>query len=415
MGERIRRQNLKKQRELIETLENHVKVLERQKTAAENMASLAEGKFHAKSRELENVKENRKSDNSWLKFVYRSMQSESKKDFKLSVIHNKEQFTPGTMSRLRESSGVNFSQIPIPVDIRLSALAKKVGEFALLNSSEIPDMRANKSVFSQSKIPNKRFSHHHLTVLHTQYEIDNPDFPVSYSGFCKHWPSYIIKPKASDFTSCHCQICDNAGSKCASLQSAGLLDDGLEVFEAIKMAEEGDSEFWDNLNVKLAEIKTGPKKANKIIFSQWEKVEKQVGEERSNFNKENGRKGKNTVDKKLLKSSRVDHLVEKCQKDFAELRDHLHRSKTIKIEIAKEKEKVLNDSTGKTALVWVDWSQSLEMHQVEEVQSAFFGCASISLQSGYIFHNSYSAGFGSFSECKGHKVLRITRLFKVLY
>ena len=97
------------------------------------------------------------------------MSKSLKKDFKLAVQVQKENFAPGTLSRLRIRSGINFSIIPTPTEFRLNPLAHKVQDFSLLNSSEIPDMKANKSVFSSSKVPNTRFANHHLTVLHSQY------------------------------------------------------------------------------------------------------------------------------------------------------------------------------------------------------------------------------------------------------
>jgi hypothetical protein len=224
VGEKIRRRNQKDKNELLEILQKQLMESEKEKCEAMVKAKIAEQKLANKSAEVEDMKEKRKSDNSWLKDVYRSLTSESKRDFKCSVQFNKKGFVPGTLGRLRDCTGVNFSQIPTPTNPALSALAKKVEEFSILNSSEIPDMKANKSVFSSSNAPNKRFANHHLTVLHSQFDIDHPDLTVSYSQFCHYWPSYIIKPKASDFTSCHCQICDNAGSKFTCLLKEELID-----------------------------------------------------------------------------------------------------------------------------------------------------------------------------------------------
>ena len=93
-----------------------------------------------------------------------------------------------------------------------------------------------------------------------------------------------------------------------------------------------------------------------------------------------------------------------CQDGFSILKSHLKRNQVIKASIAAKKEELLEDETETSALVWVNWSQGMEVRQYREIQSAWFGASSLSLQSGYIFRRNRSQGFGSFAEGADHKV-----------
>jgi hypothetical protein len=266
-------------------------------------------------------------------------------------------------------------------------------------------MKANKSALSKSVVPNKRYGHHHLSVLHTQYTIDFPDPPCSYPTFCRLWPSNVIKPTSANFSSCHCTSCENSASLERCLKKHNLITSDVDLFEAIKVKEEGCSEQMQTLMEEVAKCKNSDRKEEVVVYSVWEKVEKEIHEDEDTFDKENARKrANNKVDRKIQKSIKVEKLAEMCEQQFTELEAHLHRNKVIKQKIQAEKEKIMGDVTGRSAMCWVDWSQSLEMHQVREVQSAWFGVGNLSLQSGYLFHNTHSRGFGSFAKDSDKKV-----------
>ena len=177
------------------------------------------------------------------------------------------------------------------------------------------------------------------------------------------------------------------------------------MFIAIKMFEEGDAETWEELLKTIENIELGDRKDEMVTYVQWEMVVKEVLEDEDNFNKENGKKRPAKKEpKKRLKSIKVKDLAKRCAEGFNDLKDHLHRNRVMKAAIAGKKEAVLEDQSETSALVWVDWSQGMVLRQDREIQNAWFGASSLSLQSGFIFRKNRSQGFGSFSEGADHKV-----------
>ena len=250
----------------------------------------AVGRLILQERKFEELKQQRLNDNTWLKFVYRDLPPDVAKEFKKAVVNNRNHFQPGTVTRLRKATGVNFSQVPVPKTLQQTEREAAVKEFAILNSSEIPDMKANKSEISSKKTPNKRFALHYLTVLHDQFNLDYPHLQCSYSTFSRIWPNFIIKPGPGDFSSCHCTTCENNSLLMASLLKLNLAEESQDVFIAIKMFEEGDAETWEELLKTLENIELCDRKDELVTYVQWEMVVKEVLEDEDNYNKENGKK-----------------------------------------------------------------------------------------------------------------------------
>ena len=324
------------------------------------------------------------------------------KKFKLAVFHNKDKLPEGTLSRLRRSTGVNFSKPPAEHNFQIPSVAEKIREFAMLNSSEMPDLRSNPGV-NKSK-PDTRFAIHYLTVLHIQYQVDYPEDKVSYRTFCRWWPSNIVKPDLKSRTTCHCRPCENSAMKLDALKKFGLISKSSNIFLALKMERDGDPELLETLLEELKLVKGSDRKEEIVTYSVWEDVEKEMGEEeRSVRNGKGIKSGKKKVPEKRTKSIKVINLVSKCEIEFSELKDHLIRNNVIKIAIGEKRKEVINDVEAKSALLQVDWSENLTVVPSREIQTAFFERKSFSLHSGYAYMYNRSFGFGALAEGSNHK------------
>ena len=52
------------------------------------------------------------------------------------------------------------------------------------------------------------------------------------------------------------------------LLNAQLIDASLEVFDAIKLAQNGNDQIWDRLMEKLKDVQIGRRKDERVVFSQ---------------------------------------------------------------------------------------------------------------------------------------------------
>ena len=216
MGDKIKRKNHeRKNQELFEVRG------ELQKCKAELMDSKVDREVLMRKVDLLEANKLRSKidqdkDEGWIQTVLSDMPKDARKAFKLSVFANKKEFQPGRVSKLRKATGINFSRPPADASSKLPELAVKIREFAHLNSNEVPDMKAN--AFKGDK-PSLRTAIHHLTVLHFTFNVDHPIHQCSYTTFCRHWPANIIKPTLRDYTSCHCQTCENSSMMMGSPSS----------------------------------------------------------------------------------------------------------------------------------------------------------------------------------------------------
>ena len=249
VGERLRKLNHEKVKSELEeekkAKEEISKVLKTKELELQNETLgriKAETKLRLLQNQIDEKERQRQKDDKWIQHVYRDLPPEASKLFKLAVVNNRNNFEPGTLTRLRKASGVNFSQVPVPKTFQQTERAAAIRQFAILNSSEIPDMKANHSEISNKKVPNKRFAIHYLTVLHDQFNIDHPSLACSYSTFAQLWPSFVIKPRPGDFSSCHCTTCENNSLLMAALVKWELAEESQDVFMAIKMEKDENGE-----------------------------------------------------------------------------------------------------------------------------------------------------------------------------
>ena len=84
-----------------------------------------------------------KQNDLWLQSTFKYCSTETKRNFKVSyqIAANAGEIEKGTTSRLLRNTGINFSKQFFEKNDEKSALKKKVDEFAIENSSEMPDMR----------------------------------------------------------------------------------------------------------------------------------------------------------------------------------------------------------------------------------------------------------------------------------
>ena len=164
-------------------------------------------------REEENrnrMKKQQFEEDKWFRTVYFDLSTEDRRAVKDSVFRNKFRLPRGIVTKLRTVTGVNFSKPPpLPRD-NLSDTAVRIKDYADRNSSDNPAERAHQATSSKTNKPDERFTIHYLSVLHDDYNSENPGNEVSYRTFCRHWPTYIKKPRLSDRTSCHFRCCENS-------------------------------------------------------------------------------------------------------------------------------------------------------------------------------------------------------------
>ena len=140
---------------------------------------------------IDALKEKVDNCDDWLKLAYPKMSEAGKKEFKVAVNHTIPDLRKGTVSRLRKSTGINFSNFLVVDNPEVSNLKKAIEEFAVTNSCVVPDMRKEKR--------NIRYYHNYLICLHAMFLQENPLTEVSYSSFCSYWPKKVIKPNIEDY------------------------------------------------------------------------------------------------------------------------------------------------------------------------------------------------------------------------
>ena len=372
VGEKVRRKNLNEMKVKLDTMEAELRNLKKEKVNLEKVVKekdvdvkIVEKKLAKKVEEVEKLRLEKASDNNWVKFVYRNLSASARKEFKRSVNFNRGNFPAGTLRRLRQAVGVNFSQVPTEERAKLCLLATKVRDFALHQSAEIPDMKAqNSSLSKKSEAPSKRSTMHHLTVLHSLFNIENPESTCSYASFVNYWPSYISKPSLNEFTSCHCEVCENCSMISDALIKHKVVPSSMDIFSALKQEEEGDEDVLKELCQTLEETVEGSRKDEVVTFTAWEKVQREVTEEQDDFNLNNGVKRKAKKEPmKRLKSAKLCTLCDKALRSFKELKEHLQRNRTLKKEIKRRRDEILMDPSGQSAQIFIDWSDGLVLRQ----------------------------------------------------
>ena len=100
----------------------------------------------AKTKERNKVLEKEKEDNcfehdDWVSKVVKSMSSEGRTEFRNAFTAAAPSLNRGTISRLRKTTKLNFSNITTNLTNEESDLKKKISQFALENTTDVPDKR----------------------------------------------------------------------------------------------------------------------------------------------------------------------------------------------------------------------------------------------------------------------------------
>ena len=97
----------------------------------------------------------------------------------------------------------------------------------------------------------------------------------------------------------------------------------------------------------------------------------------------------------------VSTLIDRIEETFGPLKQHLHRDNVIKKFIRDIRIKAMDDSS--LVCLTVDWSENGTLIIPGEVQTAFFGRASYSIHSGYLYQKDNSHGFAMLTDENNHK------------
>ena len=336
------------------------------------------------------IKTKLKDGDAWIKPTYNNLSPAGRTELKTAVFMARDDFPVGTLSRLRENTSINFSKSPIAMNEEESELKKSVTSFAVENSCEVPDTRAARKGL--------RYFYNYKFVLWIQYK-SNQGSDLSYSTFCKYWPTYIQKPKIEDFGTCKCQVCENVELLVSGMKRGGFLSRDHVVELMIQNTREGDNELESNFHDDLEEMKVGDSKEKTVCFLQWEKI---------NLGVQNGQN--RDVVHRIQKSLSCKEAAAKLESMYKGLKDHLERNFIIKTTLRTRREIVMESED--MAYIHIDWAENIEIQVPGEIQSAYFSHQSISIHTGYLYSRQDSGGFVSLSDSSCHKAEAIHAALK---
>ena len=404
-GAKIRKKNITEKKDIITTLENQI---DQQKKELEKNDSYnfdlqlqvteLETKVKKRDEIVENLKSQLDTCDSWLKMTYKKLGPVGKKEFRTAFNLSIPDMPRGTVSRLRVSTGINFSNGLNVERNGTTELKQDVELFAIENSCEVPDMRKEKK-----KI---RYYYNYLICLHASFLQENPSKEISYAVFCSYWPKNVIKPKIEDFGSCRCETCENIELKLSALKRFELISSSHDIQAILHDIRNDDFELEVKLLADLAALKEDSKAKVKVSYLQWEKVEKQ------NLNNNTGDKKKKIMNR-VPKVAEASTLTDLTKIDFEKVKVHLNRNFVLKDTIKKKRVEVSNNE--RMAMLQVDWAENGEVVVPGEVQSAFYGGRlNYNLHTGYQYSKENSGGFVSLSDYNNHKAEGETSKLKTI-
>ena len=393
-GIRKRRKNLVEKNDTIAEMEAEKRELTNQLSNCEDenfeqqlKIAEMENKLKQKDVIIDDLKNQLENSDLWLKMTYQKMEPVGKKELKTAFAQAMPDLPRGTISRLRNATGINFSN-PVAIEHgEVSELKKAVEKFAIENSSDVPDMRKEKKQI--------RYYFNYLICLHTAFLTENHDKDISYAVFCSYWPKNIIKPKIEDYGTCKCEVCENIELKLSALKKRGLISNNHDIQAIIRSAREGNADPDEALKEELAALKNEPKAKVRVSYLVWEKVE------RADQNVNTGEKKKKIMNR-VPKIALAETLAILTKADFDKVKEHLRRNLIIRSNIKEKRAEIFGDD--KTAMLQVDWAENGTVVVPSEVQSAFYGGRlSYNLHTGYKYTQDDSGGFVSLSLYNNHK------------
>ena len=325
----------------------------------------------------------------WVGKVVKSMSSEGRTEFRNAFTAAAPSLKRGTISRLRKTTKLNFSNITTNPTNEESDLKKKITQFALENTMDVPDKR--------KFIAGARFRTASLLTLHASFEIQYPNL-CTYGTFAKYWPALFVKPRASDFGTCLCITCQNMELKVDALcqrRLIGVDQPGYGFDMIILESRRGNFASENNFKAEIESLAEEEKASIDIGFLQWEKVKQ------TEISKNTGKvKGDKTM--RIPKHLPAAELGKVVLKEFEDYKEHLERDFVMKKELKKVRLEVNEDP--ELCVLHIDWAEQHKVTEIKEVQSAYFnGRFSYDLHTGYCYAKEDSHGFVSLSDSSDHK------------
>ncbi len=351
-----------------------------------------EEKLENRIRELENEKE---TNDEWLCEVYKNLTADGKKQFKTAFAVSSHKLKKGTISRLRKTTGINFSN-PLAQNIEEPSETKlKIVEFAKNNTIDVPDKK--------KYVKGMRYRTASLLSLYNTFESENPNI-CTYQTFCKYWPALFVKPSPSEFGTCLCTYCQNIELKVNALQNRKLVSQYICIENIIENSRNGDFTLENQFREDIESLADEDKKDIDVAFLVWEKVKQ------TEISKNTGRvKGDKMM--RVAKHLKAIELGKETLEEFEVYKEHLERDYIMKAEIKKVRIEASEDDD--LAVLHIDWAEQHKLTEVKEIQSAFFnGRYAYDIHTGYCYTKEDSHGFASLSDCSDHKAEAIHSALK---
>lgn len=324
-------------------------------------------------------------NDDWVVKVFTNMSTEARKEFRNAFLVAGPSLKRGTISRLRKTTGLNFSSIPTHNVEEESNLKKKIDSFALENTIDVPDKK--------KYIAGARFRTSSLLSLYNTFETQHPGL-CTYGTFAKYWPALFVKPCASEFGTCLCTTCQNMELKIEALVSRKLIGKDQLGFSLDLVIQESREDNFELENNFKSEVESLSESSTIVGFLQWEKVKQ------TEISRNTGKpKSDRTI--RLSKNLSAAELGKQVLVDFENYKNHLERDFVMKTELKKVRleAKECDD----IAVLHNDWAEQHKITEIKEIQTAYFnGRFSYDLHTGYCYTKEDSHGFVSLSDSSDH-------------
>ena len=318
-----------------------------------------------------------------LNHVYTNLNSDGKRQFRDAFIVASPEMERGTINRLRKNIGINFSIPPTNNEQVESETKKKIEQFALENTIDVPDKR--------KVIKGIRYRMASKLSLYESFDCEHPDL-CTYQTFCKYWPRKYLKPKASDLGTCMCIICQNAELKAEALKNHIGAEHSLET--VIENARQNDFVAENAFKGALEKLIEDENKSV-VGYSRWEKVKQ------TELNKNTGLAKTDKI-MRQSKTEKAHVLAESMLIEYEDYKKHLERNSTMKHEVKAMVLQALEN--GQIAVVYCDWAEQHKLSELKEVQSAYFaGRFHYEIHTVYIYTKEDCHGAASLSVTSDHR------------
>ena len=356
-------------------------------------------KYKDRVKELLDNKEKDETENDeWISNVYKNMSSVGRKDFRNAFTMATPVLKRGTISRLRRTTGINFSITTTNTEEEESQVKKKIVDFAKENTIDVPDKK--------KYLKGARFRTASLLSLFNTFESINPGL-CTYQTFARYWPALYVKPLASEFGTCLCTTCQNMELKVEALLYRKIIFKDEDVFtldSVIQAARHDNYDLENKFKSEIESLAADDKASIEVGFLEWNKV-KQV-----EISKNTGKaKGDKTM--RLSKHLTAAELGKLILEEYEKFKNHLDRDYVMKQELKKVRLDAQEEDD--VAVLHIDWAEQHKLTEVKEIQSAYFnGRYSYDIHTGYAYTKEDSHGFASISDSSDHKAEAIHNALK---